>query len=100
MYGINKAGNSIVAHVHGFYPYFYVEAPNDFQIDDCGPFRQILNKALKARATQHQLIENLIVKVEYCTKASLSPGNCGIMIDDGNDIQMSTGSVRIRKFLS
>ena len=28
MYGINEAKNSVLAHVHNFEPYFYVEAPD------------------------------------------------------------------------
>lgn len=27
MYGVTEAGNSVMAHVHGFIPYFYVQVP-------------------------------------------------------------------------
>ena len=37
------AGNSICAFVHGFEPYFYVEAPPGFGPDDCDSLRALLN---------------------------------------------------------
>ena len=39
MFGVNMEGNSIMAHVHGFAPYFYVPAPPGFKAEDCGKFR-------------------------------------------------------------
>ena len=30
MYGVTEAGNSVMAHVHGFFPYFYTPAPAGF----------------------------------------------------------------------
>ncbi len=37
------AGNSVCAFVHGFEPYFYVEAPPAFGPDDCDSLRSQLN---------------------------------------------------------
>ena len=31
MFGITKAGNSVCAHVHGFHPYLFIEAPPNFK---------------------------------------------------------------------
>ena len=31
MMGVTEMGNSVLCNVHGFYPYFYVPAPNGFQ---------------------------------------------------------------------
>ncbi|KAJ3039452.1 DNA-directed DNA polymerase delta [Rhizophlyctis rosea] len=31
MYGVTMEGNSVVCHVHGFLPYFYVPAPRDYR---------------------------------------------------------------------
>ena len=36
MYGVTQGGSSVSAFVHGFEPYFYVEAPSpSFSPDDC-----------------------------------------------------------------
>lgn len=43
-YGVSKTGNSILAHVHGVTPYFYVDAPENFNTDHCGQFRKDLNR--------------------------------------------------------
>jgi DNA polymerase delta subunit 1 len=44
MYGVTEAGNSVAAFVHGFEPYFYVEAPTpSFSPDDCQALAAELN---------------------------------------------------------
>ena len=37
------AGNSVCAFVHGFQPYFYIEAPRGFGPDDCDALCSQLN---------------------------------------------------------
>ena len=37
------AGNSVCTFVHGFEPYFYVEAPNNFSPDDCDSLAATFN---------------------------------------------------------
>ena len=50
MYGVTEAGNSVAAFVHGFEPYFFVEAPSAvFSPDDC----QALAAELNVRHAQH-----------------------------------------------
>lgn len=39
MYGVTMDGHSVLAHVHGFHPYFFVQAPNNFQPSHCTDFR-------------------------------------------------------------
>lgn len=46
MFGITAAGNSVCCHVHGFSPYFYVSAPDNFTTQDCPKFREALNTAV------------------------------------------------------
>ena len=36
-------GNSVCTFVHGFEPYFYIEAPMGFGPDDCEPLQSLLN---------------------------------------------------------
>ncbi|EKM50426.1 uncharacterized protein PHACADRAFT_104509 [Phanerochaete carnosa HHB-10118-sp] len=43
MFGVTQAGNSVLAHVTDFHPYFYVAAPRGFLTDDIGAFRSYLN---------------------------------------------------------
>jgi DNA polymerase delta subunit 1 len=50
MFGVNQHGNSVCTFVHGFEPYFYVEAPNNnFSPDDCVSLAETLNSALSGR---------------------------------------------------
>ena len=50
MFGVNRAGNSVCVFVHGFEPYFYVEAPTPaFSPDDCTNLQEVLNAALGSR---------------------------------------------------
>ncbi|KAI0084485.1 DNA polymerase family B-domain-containing protein [Irpex rosettiformis] len=44
MYGVTEAGNSVLMHVKGFLPYFYVATPRGFMSDDCGPLKDYLNR--------------------------------------------------------
>ncbi|KAK7031378.1 DNA polymerase [Favolaschia claudopus] len=43
MFGVTKEGNSVLANVTGFKPYFYVAQPRGFTEADLEPFRQHLN---------------------------------------------------------
>ena len=39
MFGITMEGHSVLAHIHGFLPYFFVPAQPGFKEDDCGKFK-------------------------------------------------------------
>ncbi|KAG7093781.1 DNA-directed DNA polymerase delta [Marasmius oreades] len=43
MYGVTETGHSVLAHVTGFLPYFYIAQPRAFQEEDLEAFRQYLN---------------------------------------------------------
>ena len=47
MFGITPEGHSVVAHVHGFMPYFYVELPPGSSRIDCAAVMANLEAALK-----------------------------------------------------
>ncbi|GEM06433.1 DNA polymerase delta subunit 1 [Rhodotorula toruloides] len=44
-FGVTKTGNSVLLHVKGFLPYFWVSAPRGFTSSDCLPFMEHLNAA-------------------------------------------------------
>jgi DNA polymerase delta subunit 1 len=49
MYGLTREGHSVLVHLHGVLPYFYVPAPHaQFSEDDCESFRLALNVPLLA----------------------------------------------------
>lgn len=47
LFGLTKNGNSVLLHVHGFKPYFYVAAPKDFMSEDCRSLKDNLNVSCK-----------------------------------------------------
>nr|BAJ78769.1 DNA polymerase delta catalytic subunit [Stichotrema asahinai] len=46
MFGSTKSGNSVCCHVHGFYPYFMIKLPNNFQPEHIIAFEKKLNEAV------------------------------------------------------
>ena len=46
MFGVTDQGNSVLCHVHGFVPYFFVPAPNGFKSENCGVFQSFLNRSV------------------------------------------------------
>ena len=46
MYGVTNDGNSVLCHVHGFVPYFFVPAPKGFVSEHCGLFQSNLNNVV------------------------------------------------------
>ncbi|GAB6033248.1 DNA polymerase delta catalytic subunit [Chamberlinius hualienensis] len=68
MFGVTEDGHSILCHVHGFTPYFYVSCPNDFRPEHCHTFREALDKAViadhrgKDRLSQAVLAVDIVIK--------------------------------------
>ncbi|XP_030845110.1 DNA polymerase delta catalytic subunit isoform X1 [Strongylocentrotus purpuratus] len=48
MFGVTEAGNSVLCHIHGFTPYFYIPAPQNFVPEHCSKFRMCVNDAVLA----------------------------------------------------
>ena len=46
VFGITMEGHSVMCHIHGFAPYFYVPAPENFQTAHCLSFKDALNQAV------------------------------------------------------
>ena len=60
MFGTTKDGNSVMVHVHGFFPYFYVRAPHGFQQSHVESFKQALGSRLKAQSTKEPLVSPVL----------------------------------------
>lgn len=43
LFGVNEHGNSVLAHVYGFRPYFYVAAPSGFLNKDLESLKDTIN---------------------------------------------------------
>eukprot|EP00698_Gefionella_okellyi_P019960 TRINITY_DN6205_c0_g1_i1.p1 TRINITY_DN6205_c0_g1~~TRINITY_DN6205_c0_g1_i1.p1 ORF type:complete len:1093 (-),score=275.65 TRINITY_DN6205_c0_g1_i1:45-3323(-) len=73
MYGVTDEGFSVLAHVHGFMPYFYCIAPQGFTPDKCADFRRLLNQKLVQTNDQMRRLPNpeLILGVELEKKQSI-----------------------------
>ncbi|KAH8082305.1 DNA polymerase family B-domain-containing protein [Filobasidium floriforme] len=65
LFGLTKKGNSVLLHVHGFKPYFYVAAPKDFMTEDCKHLRDQLNASVTAGN------QAAVVNVSTCMRKSL-----------------------------
>ncbi|KAG8332843.1 DNA polymerase delta catalytic subunit, variant 2 [Homalodisca vitripennis] len=72
MYGVTADGNSVCCHVHGFTPYFFVSAPEDFTETHCRPFKAALNKAVMADMRGNRdNIQEAVLEVELVRKTNL-----------------------------
>ncbi|EIW67930.1 DNA polymerase delta subunit 1 [Tremella mesenterica] len=46
LFGVTQNGNSVLAHIHGFKPYFYVAAPSGFLNKDLDPLKDMINSTV------------------------------------------------------
>ncbi|KAL8577740.1 DNA polymerase delta catalytic subunit [Nucella lapillus] len=72
MFGITMEGNSVVAHVHGFSPYFFVPAQPGFRKEDCGKFKDSLDMIVKRdmRSNREDVV-HAVLAVDYLLKESI-----------------------------
>lgn len=71
IFGVTQGGNSLVAHVHGFKPYFYVRAPPGFTQADIAPFRATLSARIKAKASAKDPINEPVVSMDMVVRQSI-----------------------------
>ncbi|XP_033123470.1 DNA polymerase delta catalytic subunit-like [Anneissia japonica] len=72
MFGITMAGNSVLCHIHGFAPYFYIQAPKDFEEKHCVLFREQLNKlVLGDMRSNKDNISDAVLAVDLESKESI-----------------------------
>jgi len=72
IYGITESGNSVMAHVHGFYPYFYVEMPKDFKKEQLANFQRNLDKKILSDISNRQSdVTVAVLSVEIVKKQNI-----------------------------
>jgi DNA polymerase delta subunit 1 len=68
MYGVTEGGNSVLAHIHGFLPYFYVPCPDGFE--DTTVFGESLEMQL-AEAGVREKVNRYVLDVKVVQRSSL-----------------------------
>ncbi|RXG74084.1 DNA polymerase delta catalytic subunit [Armadillidium vulgare] len=71
MFGVTDLGNSVCAHVHGFFPYFYVTCPIGFKDKHILPFKESLNSAVLADSRAGKDLREAILGAEVVYKESI-----------------------------
>ncbi|EDO49294.1 predicted protein [Nematostella vectensis] len=72
MFGVTMDGNSVLCHIHGFVPYFFVPAPPGFQEIHCSLFRDTLDKAvLNDMRSNRDGVTQAVLAVDYMMRESI-----------------------------
>ncbi|UJR27869.1 hypothetical protein I4U23_009134 [Adineta vaga] len=73
LYGVTDEGYSVMAHLHGYIPYFYASVPSDtFTAADCERFKQNFHAALRSEMRGKDVIAaDLVLSVELEHKISI-----------------------------
>ncbi|KAI8851031.1 DNA polymerase family B-domain-containing protein [Chytridium lagenaria] len=71
MYGTTNEGGSVVCHVHGFSPYFYVPAPPGFNENHLPAFRTALDTAIRTDSKRQENHGSAVVSIEFVMKQSI-----------------------------
>ncbi|KAJ6254963.1 intein-containing DNA polymerase delta catalytic subunit precursor [Anaeramoeba flamelloides] len=58
VFGVTKKGNSVLAHVHGYFPYFFVNVPKNFKESDTDLFKKTLDTKIESfiKNTKHKTL--------------------------------------------
>eukprot|EP00053_Salpingoeca_punica_P017130 m.163926 g.163926 ORF g.163926 m.163926 type:complete len:1070 (-) comp17121_c0_seq2:836-4045(-) len=70
MYGVTEEGHSVMCHVHGFLPYFYVPAPEWFTADLCAELHNKLNEEVK-KSNRNAEVPEPVLGIELKMKESI-----------------------------
>eukprot|EP00126_Sphaerothecum_destruens_P006174 Sdes_comp19247_c1_seq1m10197 len=71
MYGVTMEGNSVMCHIHGFSPYFYVPAPKGFQERYLRDFRDKLNQEVGKVSSGKESVSDYVLSVKLVKRASV-----------------------------
>jgi DNA polymerase delta subunit 1 len=69
MYGVTEEGNSVLAHIHGFRPYFWVPCPEGFE--DAKVFQESLEMELAQAANGRDKVSQYVIDVVVLPRSSL-----------------------------
>ena len=70
-YGVTQKGHSVLAHIHGFTPYFWVAAPPGLREEHLNQFRLEVNDEVKSRVRKDMECSEYVLTVELHTKQSI-----------------------------
>lgn len=89
MFGVTRDGFSILCHIHGFHPYFYVYTAQKPDFNRLQDFTEHLDEKLKQKpGNKNSLVKNHILKVEHVTAKTVY-GYCGN--EDQNFLKIHCG---------
>lgn len=72
MYGVTMEGNSVLAHIHGFAPYFFVPAQPGFKSQDCDTFRNSLDTVvMKDLRSNREGLQSAVLAVDMVSRESI-----------------------------
>jgi DNA polymerase delta subunit 1 len=72
LYGVTEVGNSVLAHIHGFTPYFICTIPRSFDPAHCGAFRKALDQMVASqRKNSRESILQHVLSVTIIERQSL-----------------------------
>lgn len=76
LYGCNSDQNSVVCHVNGFSPYFYIAAPINYKLNLADEFKKALNVAIqllnpRSSASWNNDDEQFVLFIEHTQKSSI-----------------------------
>ena len=71
IYGVNEAGNSILAHLYGYVPYLYCNAPLGVKNSDLHKFADVLNNSAKAEAKGKDLPDRVVLGIKLESKENV-----------------------------
>jgi DNA polymerase delta subunit 1 len=71
LYGVNEAGNSILAHLYGYVPYLYCSAPTGVKNSELTRMRDSLNFAAKNEVKTKDVPNSIVLNVSLVTKENI-----------------------------
>eukprot|EP00002_Diphylleia_rotans_P033158 TRINITY_DN7021_c0_g1_i1.p1 TRINITY_DN7021_c0_g1~~TRINITY_DN7021_c0_g1_i1.p1 ORF type:complete len:1103 (-),score=239.27 TRINITY_DN7021_c0_g1_i1:90-3398(-) len=71
LFGVNREGNSVMAHVHGFTPYFFSPVPEGFDPGNCERLRKAMNAKLETSSSKQNKLKEYVVDICIENKQSI-----------------------------